>query len=67
MAAPQRDVIVAHLADIFAELVPILLIASAAASIGRILDHPIYDCLYIALAERTAACLPGSRTRGGNP
>ena len=53
LAATQHDVIVARLADIFAELVPLLPIASAAASIGRILDHPIYDCLYIALAERT--------------
>ena len=55
IAARQHDVIVARLADIFAELVPLVPIASLAASIGRTLDHPIYDCLYIALAERAGS------------
>ncbi len=55
MATRQHDVIVARLAGIFSELVPLVPIASLAADIGRTLDHSIYDCLYIALAERTGS------------
>ncbi len=55
MATRQHDVIVARLAGIFSELVPLVPIASLAANIGRTLDHSIYDCLYIALAERTGS------------
>ncbi|MGD9512257.1 MAG: VapC toxin family PIN domain ribonuclease, partial [Geminicoccaceae bacterium] len=30
-------------------------LAAAAARIARILDHPVYGCFYLALAEREAA------------
>ena len=41
----------------FDELVPLRSLASRAAEIARALDHPVYDCFYLALAEREGACL----------
>lgn len=34
------------------ELHPLLPLAQRAAEIARTLDHPVYDCFYLALAER---------------
>lgn len=38
----------------FAALVGSPLLASRAYELARDLDHPVYDCLYLALAERDA-------------
>ena len=39
----------------FGLLVPSFELASAAMRLSTTLDHPIYDCFYLALAEREAA------------
>lgn len=41
----------------FARLVPAAELVPAAMPVARALDHPICDCLYIALAMREAALL----------
>lgn len=38
-------------------LVPIPPLAVRASALARELDHPVYDCLYLALAEREAVPL----------
>src|SRR5882724_2269964 len=47
----QFDNIVTAVPRYFAELIPIDRIVPRAAAIAVALDHPIYDCLYLALAE----------------
>lgn len=49
ISAAQHDGISPALIKAF-ELVPLQPLASRAAEISRHLDHPIYDCLYLALA-----------------
>jgi predicted nucleic acid-binding protein len=41
----------------FAWLAPLDAIAKRAAIIAQRLDHPVYDCFYLALAERAGASL----------
>ena len=36
----------------FARLVPVAELAPRASALTLLLDHPIYDCFYLALAER---------------
>jgi predicted nucleic acid-binding protein len=51
----DRDValrICAEFDDIFAELIPVRALAARASEIMIDLVHPVYDCLYLALAER---------------
>lgn len=38
--------------SVFGNLVPIMRLAPAALEMSMNLDHPIYDCFYLALAER---------------
>ena len=57
MVAEQYDIVLARLAGAIAEFVPLRPIVSRAAAIGRALDHPIYDCFYLAVAERASAAL----------
>lgn len=45
-----RDI--AKLFEIFDTLHPIGALMIRAAEIGRLLDHPVYDCVYLACAER---------------
>ncbi len=44
--------VVRHAPPLFASLVPILDLAEAAMRLSATLLHPIYDCFYLALAER---------------
>jgi predicted nucleic acid-binding protein len=47
----QFDDIVIRIADGPIDYRPLRPLASRAAALARDLDHPIYDCLYLALAE----------------
>ena len=57
MTAEQQDRAVALLPSLFDALVPQASLAPRAAVIARTLDHPAYDCLYLALAEQRAGTL----------
>lgn len=50
---PQLTAIVSSLPLFFDALWPIELFAVRAATIAQTLDHPVYDCFYLALSERT--------------
>jgi predicted nucleic acid-binding protein len=50
--AAQLDIIAARLAVAFDELVPLDALAEAAVAAALALDHPVYDCFYLALAEQ---------------
>ncbi len=41
---------VARLPLVYDELVPLEVLLQSAATIARTLDHPVYDCFYLALA-----------------
>ena len=43
--------------SLFSELVPAATLLSAAQHWCRSLDYPVYDCLYLALAEQRSAIL----------
>lgn len=47
----QFDAIVNDVAQPFSRLVPLERLIRPAAALTRRLDHPIYDCLYLALAD----------------
>src|SRR5918995_7187010 len=49
--AAQFDEIAADVSRVFVRLASLDQLIRRAAVIGRELDHPIYDCLYLALAE----------------
>ena len=49
--AAQFDEIAADVSRAFARLVSLDQLIGRAAALVRELDHPIYDCLYLALAE----------------
>jgi predicted nucleic acid-binding protein len=53
----QATVMVAELPELLEELVPCAQIAARALSIACTLDHPSYDCFYMALAEAREARL----------
>ena len=36
----------------FSQLVPLRQLAPRAAALAHQLDHPVYDCFYLALSER---------------
>ena len=44
-----------HLADSFLTLIPSRTLIGRALKIAKKIDHPIYDCLYLATAERWEA------------
>jgi len=48
---PQFDALVRTLPSTLHEIVPTSGVLSSAAVIACAIDHPIYDCVYIALAE----------------
>lgn len=52
IAADQFDQMLIVIDDLIDELHPLLPLAPRAAEIARMLDHPVYDCFYLALAER---------------
>ena len=47
----QYDAILDDIARPFSRLVPLDLLIRPAAALTRQLDHPVYDCLYLALAD----------------
>jgi predicted nucleic acid-binding protein len=47
----QFDAIVSDVTQPFSRLVPLEGLIRPAAALTRRLDHPIYDCLYLALAD----------------
>lgn len=57
MLAEQHDRLAARLPSVLDELVPSASLAARASVIARILDHPVYDCFYLALAEQRVARL----------
>ena len=51
LAPGQFETIVRDAPGFFANLSPLAGLATRAAEMARALDHPIYDCFYVALAE----------------
>jgi predicted nucleic acid-binding protein len=51
LSPAQFDAIVSDVAQPFSRLVPVERLIRPAAALTRRLDHPIYDCLYLALAD----------------
>jgi predicted nucleic acid-binding protein len=57
VAADHAQLVVARLPTFFDSLVGDAGLAPMAMTIARALDHPVYDCFYLALAEKEAAAL----------
>lgn len=53
----QASIIATAVASAFSLLVPAAELAARAFTLARRLDHPVYDCLYLALAEIESAPL----------
>ena len=51
LVAAQFDAILNDVAQPFSRLVPFQQLIRPAAALTRELDHPVYDCLYLALAQ----------------
>lgn len=51
----QATLATGHLADSFLTLIPSRTLIDRALKIAQEIDHPIYDCLYLAAAERWEA------------
>jgi len=51
LVPPQFDAILNDVAQPFSRLVPLDQLIRSAAALTRELDHPVYDCLYLALAH----------------
>ena len=52
MTKAQADRVAAGLPSFLSRLMPLAPLASAALEMARRLDHPVYDCFYLALADR---------------
>lgn len=57
MLPEQHDHAAARLSLAFDSLIPPSSLALRAVRISRVLNHPVYDCFYLALAEECAASL----------
>lgn len=57
VTAAQVDAALAELPLVFGELTPSSALAPHAMRIARELDHPVYDCLYLALGDAANATL----------
>ena len=57
VVADHAQLVVARLPEFFDSLVDETNLASMALAIARTLEHPAYDCFYLALAERENATL----------
>lgn len=55
ITAAQGGAVAASLARFFAHLEPDGALVGAAWSLAAAHDHPVYDCLYVALADRAGA------------
>jgi predicted nucleic acid-binding protein len=53
----QADRVATELPSFLSRLMPLAPLAAAAARLARVLDHPVHDCFYLALAEREAVPL----------
>jgi predicted nucleic acid-binding protein len=53
----QFTEVATDLAQVFQRLVPLDRLVRRAAALARELDHPIYDCFYLALSESEGAPL----------
>jgi predicted nucleic acid-binding protein len=51
------ELVAVRLPSLFAEVLPSSYLADRAIEIALMLDHPVYDCFYIAAAERKKAPL----------
>jgi predicted nucleic acid-binding protein len=57
ISGEQQDYAASRLPELFDELVPLATLAPRAVAISRALDHPVYDCFHLALAEQRGAAL----------
>ena len=57
IGAQQAEAMVVGLAASLDEIVPSAPLVARSLAIARELDHPMYDCFYLALAERREARL----------
>lgn len=57
LSSEQYVRIASSLPGFFSGLWPVTPLAPRAAMIARTLDHPVYDCFYLALAEQVQAML----------
>ena len=57
MSSEQHDHAAARLPLAFDGLIPLAALAQRAVVISRLLNHPVYDCFYLALAEERSAKL----------
>ncbi len=57
MLPEQHDHAASRVAAAFDELVPLASLARRACAISRTLNHPAYDCFYLALSEQRGAVL----------
>ncbi len=60
---PQQDHAVRHVAAAFDLLFPTAALGKRAVEISRSLDHPVYDCFYLALSEQQDARMVTFDTR----
>ena len=72
MTLDQVAIVAGRGSSAFAETVPLGALAAKAVDIAVGLDHPVYDCFYLALAESRAARLVTADRRlvsrvGGTP
>ena len=57
MRAEQQDAALSEIAMLLDEVFPLAPLAPLAMHMSRTLDHPAYDCFYLALAYRSSARL----------
>jgi predicted nucleic acid-binding protein len=54
MATAQLEEVTSSLPQIYAELVPLDGLFAASLRLAQAIDHPVYDCCYVALAQQRA-------------
>lgn len=52
VSATQLSAAIDDMAGFFDELVPTMALAARATAMASAVGHPVYDCFYVALAER---------------
>ena len=57
ISATQLSAAVDDMAGFYDELVPTMALAAQATNIAAAMGHPVYDCFYVALAERLGSRL----------
>lgn len=63
IAAEHQVLIAADVAQVFDRLEPLSSLSVRASAIAREIDHPVYDCFYLALSEARDARLVTSDER----